>query len=68
MLNKIGTARDPQAFVFVLTEDLTMYSWPTFYATETGAEFTFLLLGYSCLSSLPANGRAFVPSLALLFF
>lgn len=30
MLNKIGTARDRQAFVLVLTEDLTMYSWPTF--------------------------------------
>lgn len=30
MLNKMSTGRDQQAFVFVLTEVLTMHSWPTF--------------------------------------
>lgn len=43
MLNKMTTATERQAFVFVLTEDLinTLGQPITLYVTQTG-EFTFL--------------------------
>lgn len=45
MLNKMTTGKERQAFVFLLTEDLTsILGQPrTLYVTQTGDEFTFLL-------------------------